>query len=116
MLQHLSVRNLAIVEEASVAFGSGLNIITGETGAGKSVLMGALDLVLGGRADKSSIREGSAEAWVEAVFSLSDVRAVDALLNAGACLRAKKAACLFDARSPQQVLDVVSLTTHPSPC
>ena len=83
MLQHLSVRNLAIVEEASVAFGSGLNIITGETGAGKSVLMGALDLVLGGRADKSSIREGSAEAWVEAVFSLSDVRAVDALLNAG---------------------------------
>ncbi len=83
MLQHLSVRNLAIVEEAAAAFGPGLNIITGETGAGKSVLMGALDLVLGGRADKSAIREGAAEAWVEAAFSLSDPRAVDALLEAG---------------------------------
>ena len=59
MLTHLSVRNLAIVEEATVTFGAGLNIITGETGAGKSVLMGALDLVLGERADKSAIREGA---------------------------------------------------------
>jgi DNA repair protein RecN (Recombination protein N) len=83
MLAHLSVKNLAIVEEASVDFGAGLNIITGETGAGKSVLMGALDLVLGGRADKSAIREGAAEAWVEASFSLADTRAVDALLDAG---------------------------------
>ncbi len=83
MLQHLSVRNLAIAEEASAAFGPGLNIITGETGAGKSILMGALGLVLGGRADKSAIREGAAEAWVEASFSLSDTRAVDALLDAG---------------------------------
>ncbi len=83
MLQHLSVRNLAIVEEAAVAFGAGLNIITGETGAGKSVLMGALDLVLGGRADKSAIREGAPEAWVEAVFDLADPRAADALLDAG---------------------------------
>jgi DNA repair protein RecN (Recombination protein N) len=83
MLQHLSVRNLAIVEEAAVAFGAGLNIITGETGAGKSVLMGALDLVLGGRADKSAIREGSPEAWVEAVFELADSRAADVLLDAG---------------------------------
>ncbi len=83
MLQHLSVRNLAIVEEAAVSFGAGLNIITGETGAGKSVLMGALDLVLGGRADKSAIREGASEAWVEAVFDLPDTRTVDALLDAG---------------------------------
>ncbi len=83
MLAQLSVKNLAIVEEVSVAFGPGLNIITGETGAGKSVLMGALDLVLGGRADKSAIREGSSEAKVEATFCLDDVRAVDALLEAG---------------------------------
>ena len=83
MLQHLTVRNLAIVEEATVAFGKGLNVITGETGAGKSVLMGALDLVLGGRADKSAIREGASEAWVEAVFDLPDPRAIDALLDAG---------------------------------
>ncbi len=84
MLSHLAVRNLAIVEEAAVSFGPGLNIITGETGAGKSVLMGALDLVLGGRADKSAIREGAAEAWVEAVFDLPDTSAADALLAAAA--------------------------------
>ena len=83
MLTHLAVKNLAIVEEAAVSFGAGLNIITGETGAGKSVLMGALDLVLGGRADKSAIREGANEAWVDAVFELSDSRTIDALLDAG---------------------------------
>lgn len=81
MLQHLSVRNLAIVEEAAVSFGPGLNIITGETGAGKSVLMGALDLVLGGRADKSAIREGASEAWVEAVFDLPSSDAINVLLD-----------------------------------
>ena len=81
MLTHLSVRNLAIVEEASVEFGAGLNIITGETGAGKSVLMGALDLVLGGRADKSAIREGAPEASVEAVFSLTETTAVSEELS-----------------------------------
>jgi DNA repair protein RecN (Recombination protein N) len=81
MLTHLSVRNLAIVEEASVAFGPGLNIITGETGAGKSVLMGALDLVLGGRADKSAIREGAQEAGVEASFSLAHPKIMDDLLT-----------------------------------
>ena len=82
MLTHLSVKNLAIVEEAAVTFGVGLNIITGETGAGKSVLMGALDLVLGGRADKTMIRDGASEAWVEAVFHLADSSAVDGLLIA----------------------------------
>lgn len=82
MLTHLSVRNLAIVEEASVAFGPGLNIITGETGAGKSVLMGALDLVLGGRADKSAIRDGATEAGVEATFSLASSTLFDTILEA----------------------------------
>jgi DNA repair protein RecN (Recombination protein N) len=82
VLTHLSVKHLAIVEEAEVTFGPGLNIITGETGAGKSVLMGALDLVLGGRADKSAIREGASEAWVEAGFALADTREADALLDA----------------------------------
>ena len=80
MLSHLTVRNLAIVESVSVDFGPGLNIITGETGAGKSVLMGALHLVLGGRSDKSAIRENAAEAAVEAAFTLEDTAAVDAVL------------------------------------
>ncbi len=81
MLLHLSVINLAIVEEASITFGEGLNIITGETGAGKSVLMGALNLVLGERADKSAIRSGADEGRVEATFSLADTSSIDAALE-----------------------------------
>lgn len=68
MIERLRVRNLAVVEEAEVEFGPGLNVVTGETGAGKSVLMGAVGLVLGGRADASVVREGAKEAEVEAVF------------------------------------------------
>ncbi len=64
-----------------MSFGEGLNIITGETGAGKSVLMGALDLVLGGRSDKSMIREGESEAWVEATFQLKLPQAINDILE-----------------------------------
>lgn len=80
MLRHFRLQNLAIVEEAQIAFGEGLNVITGETGAGKSILIGALELILGGRADKSLIRGGATEALVEASFELSDSQAVDAVL------------------------------------
>lgn len=83
MLQQLHVKNLAIVEEVRVEFGAGLNVITGETGAGKSVLIGALDLVLGGRADRNAVRAGAKEAVCEAIFQLSreTAKAVDALLD-----------------------------------
>ena len=74
MLQRLTVRNLAIVEQAEANFAEGLTVITGETGAGKSVLMGALDLVLGGRADASIVRDGAKEAEVEAEFDGRVVR------------------------------------------
>lgn len=87
MLSRLSVLNLAIVEKAEIAFGDGLTIITGETGAGKSVLMGALELALGSRADASAVRDGAKEARVEAEFDLSNssraevLRQVDRLLD-----------------------------------
>lgn len=68
ILDHLTVKNLAIVETADVSFGDGLNIITGETGAGKSVLMGALSLVLGARADASAVRDGAKDAQLGATF------------------------------------------------
>ena len=68
MLRRLTVSNLAVVESATVEFAAGLNVITGETGAGKSVLMGALDLVLGGRADPAEVRDGATEAEVAAEF------------------------------------------------
>ena len=83
MLSRLSVQNLAIVESAAIEFGPGLNIITGETGAGKSVLMGALGLALGARADASAVRDGAKDARVEAEFSLdgNSARAVADLLE-----------------------------------
>ena len=80
MLTRLSVRNLAIVESADVEFGGGLTVITGETGAGKSVLMGALELVLGARADASTVRDGAKESRIEAAFTVPGV--VDAFLDA----------------------------------
>ena len=72
MLKRLRVLNLAVVESAEAEFCPGLNVITGETGAGKSVLMGALGLVLGGRADASVVRDGAREAEVEADFEVEE--------------------------------------------
>ncbi len=80
MLVKLSVRNLAVVEAADVTLGAGFNVITGETGAGKSVLMGALQLLLGERADRSLIRTGAEEASVSAYYELADATAIDATL------------------------------------
>ena len=68
MLKRLKVDNLAIVEHAEAEFGGGLTVITGETGAGKSVFMGALTLALGARADASAVRDGCREARIEAEF------------------------------------------------
>ena len=74
MLHRLIVSNLAVVEKAEAEFAPGLNVLTGETGAGKSVLMGALGLVLGGRADASVVRDGAKEAEVEADFGETVIR------------------------------------------
>jgi len=81
MLTLLRVKNLALVEEAAVSFEAGLNIITGETGAGKSILIGALTLLLGERADTSAVRAGETQCLVEATFHLSSPEAVNALLD-----------------------------------
>ncbi|RJP19419.1 MAG: DNA repair protein RecN [Deltaproteobacteria bacterium] len=71
MLIELSVRNLAIFEDVRVAFSAGLNVVTGETGAGKSVLVEAIRLALGEKADPMAVRGGEAEAEVSALFDLS---------------------------------------------
>lgn len=80
MLTELTVQNLALVEKASISLAPGLNVITGETGAGKSVLMGALNLILGARADKKALRTGADQGAVRGVFELSDPAAVNAAL------------------------------------
>ena len=85
MLQSLRIRNIAIVEDVAVEFGDGLNVITGETGAGKSVIIGALNLILGDRADKSLIRTGAEQCTVEAVFTISPRQLLEELgIEAGA--------------------------------
>jgi DNA repair protein RecN (Recombination protein N) len=81
MLKSLRVRNLAVAENVSVEFGPGLNIVTGETGAGKSILVGALALLLGERADKTLIRTGEEQCSVEAVFELAEAGEVDGILD-----------------------------------
>lgn len=68
MLQSLHVKNLALIEETEVEFGHGLNILTGETGAGKSLLIGSLNLALGGKFEKDMLRRGAESALVELVF------------------------------------------------
>ncbi len=73
MLQTLRLKNLAVVEEAEVAFGPGLTVLTGETGAGKSILIDALGLLVGGRAETDVIRAGADEAVVEGLFERTDV-------------------------------------------
>ncbi|NLX25156.1 MAG: DNA repair protein RecN [Lentisphaerae bacterium] len=80
MLRTLKIKNLALVDDVQVGFHDGLNVITGETGAGKSLLMGALRLLLGDRADKSIIRTGETSCSIYAEFGLSDTTQVDAVL------------------------------------
>ena len=71
MLLELTVQNLLLIEDARLELSPGLNVITGETGAGKTVLAHALDLLLGGRAKSGIVRPGAAEAYVEGVFELA---------------------------------------------
>ena len=72
MLLQLHVKNLAIIDEVEVDFTEGLNILTGETGAGKSVILGSIHLALGAKADKDSIRDGAEYALVELVFQVEN--------------------------------------------
>src|SRR3954469_11931891 len=72
VLHELRVENLLLIERAELFLGPGLNVLTGETGAGKTVLAHALDLLLGGKPRSGIVRPGAAEAYVEGVFSLPD--------------------------------------------
>lgn len=72
MLVSLHIKNIALIEECSIEFTKGVNVLSGETGAGKSIVIDSLSFVLGGRADKSLIRYGSLQASVEGVFQVSD--------------------------------------------
>lgn len=74
MLKHLSVRNYALIDELDLEFRNGLTVLTGETGAGKSIILGALGLVLGKRADLKALRNPDQKCVVEAIFNLDGQR------------------------------------------
>ena len=80
MLRQLSIRNIALIENLVLEPGEGFTVLSGETGAGKSIIIDALNLVLGERADKELVRSGEAKARVEGVFSLEDTPLVKELL------------------------------------
>src|SRR5512145_338353 len=71
MLKELNIKNFAIIDQLRVEFGPGMNVFTGETGAGKSIVVDALNLALGERANTDLIRTGCDEAMVEASFELN---------------------------------------------
>jgi hypothetical protein len=76
MLRFLSIRHLAVIDRIELEFGPGLTVLTGETGAGKSILVGAVGLLVGGRASADLVRTGEESATIEAVFDAPDGREV----------------------------------------
>src|ERR1700754_412260 len=83
MIQRIHIQNYAIIDELSIEFSHRMNVITGETGAGKSILMGALSLILGDRADTTVLLQGDKKCVVEGVFSLGDKEEVLAFFREG---------------------------------
>ena len=83
MIKEIRIRNFAIIENLAVNFEQGLNVLTGETGAGKSIILGALNLLLGGRADTDSIRSGETTAFVEGAFEVTDPATLDLIRECG---------------------------------
>lgn len=79
MLVHLHVKNLALIEEIEVDFSEGLNILTGETGAGKSILLGSMQLILGSKISRDMVRENAPYALVELLFEVQDQKALETL-------------------------------------
>ena len=80
MLLQLSIRDIALIDRLTLSFGPGLTVLTGETGAGKSIIVGSLDFVLGGKADRDRIAGGAERGRVEALFDISALPRVQSAL------------------------------------
>ena len=83
MLSHIHINNLGIIEDLEIDFGKGLNIITGETGAGKTLVIGAIQMLCGNKVSKDTIRNGMDKAFVEALFYVEDAQLKEVLNNMG---------------------------------
>ena len=73
MIKTLKIKNIALIDEVKIEFGNGFNILTGETGAGKSIIIDSLNFLLGAKADKSLIKDGTDMAFVEGVFEIDEL-------------------------------------------
>ena len=82
MLESLTIRRIALIDEATIRFHDGMQVLTGETGAGKSIVVDSVNLILGGRADRELIRSGCENASVEAVFRTSGNASMQAFMSA----------------------------------
>ncbi len=83
MLERLHIKNIAVIDEAEIEFNTGFNVLTGETGAGKSIIIDSINMVLGERTSKSIIRNGEKKAVVEAMFSVDNPKAIAILEENG---------------------------------
>lgn len=83
MLAHIHICNLGIIEDVEIDFDKGLNILTGETGAGKTLIIGAISMICGGKASKDIIRNGEEKAFVEALFYVEDEKLKEILSDMG---------------------------------
>lgn len=84
MIEAISIRNLGVIQQAQLSLGPGFTALTGETGAGKTMVLTALDLVLGGRADTSAIRKGESLLFVEGIWQIEDPKLTEKLQELGA--------------------------------
>ncbi|RKD34560.1 DNA repair protein RecN [Thermohalobacter berrensis] len=81
MLTELSIKNFAIIDNVHISFSKGFNVLTGETGAGKSILINAIEMVLGGRAAKEYVRRGKEKAIIEAIFQIENPNKINKILE-----------------------------------
>ncbi|MBU1078427.1 MAG: DNA repair protein RecN [Spirochaetes bacterium] len=81
MLDHLRIRNYALIEDLKINFQKGFNVLTGETGAGKSIIIGALNIILGEKASMENVRTGEEKAMIEAMFDISNNLQVESILE-----------------------------------
>src|SRR5574341_888771 len=82
MIAELKIRNFAIIDSLDISFHKGLNVLTGETGAGKSIIVDAVEVLLGGRADPDAVRTGGDEALLEVLLSLESGGEARSILTA----------------------------------
>ncbi len=98
MLTELSIRNLAVIEQVTLHFRKGFGVLTGETGAGKSIIIDALSLIVGGRGSSELVRHGSDKAEIEAMFDMAPAIRCGKRLRGSGWKRMPRSICSYAGR------------------